>query len=186
MAEFPSTPIPSYALIQAQRYRTTVSAFDGGAEQRRRRQLFPRFDVSLRYEGLTLAEFRTLRQFHQARSGAWEEFYFYALEADDWTGLYVATGDGTTQIVDLPGKATSDQAIYCDNVEQETGWEILTGGGEASADRVSFTEAPGSGVIVTCDLTGLLRIRCRFAEDNLFSEWYDWDRRRAAVELKGL
>jgi hypothetical protein len=42
---------------------------------------------------------------------------------------------------------------------------VLTGGGAESSDRISFAPAPTLGKLITCDLTGFLRMRVRFKED---------------------
>ena len=42
---------------------------------------------------------------------------------------------------------------------------VLTGGGAESSDRISFAPAPTLGKLITCDLTGYLRMRVRFKED---------------------
>jgi hypothetical protein len=42
---------------------------------------------------------------------------------------------------------------------------VLEGGGAEDSDRISFSVPPALGVLITCDLTGYLRMRVRFKED---------------------
>jgi len=67
-----------------------------------------------------------------------------------------------------------------------SGYTILTGGGEESADRVQFDTAPASGVIITATFTGDLRIKCRFKEDKLTRSNFIYRLFRTGVELYGL
>ena len=59
-------------------------------------------------------------------------------------------------------------------------------GGAEGADRVQFTSPPSSGAIVSCDFTGLMRIRCRFREDAMTKEYMANGLYRTGLELKGL
>jgi len=84
------------------------------------------------------------------------------------------------------GKNTSSQTIYIYGTEQTSGYSILIGGGNSASDRVEFTSPPADGSIITCDFTGYLRMRCRFAYDKLPRELFTTMRFNYGVELKGL
>lgn len=194
MAEvFPEDILPVYPVVITPVWGTLVSDFDSGNEQRRQKLLYAKYDVQLQMRAVSAADLQTLWDFYQARKGAAGAFYFYDPRPANGitvshTGLYVGTGDGSTEIFDIPGKSTSSQTIYVDGTEQTvtTDYAILTGGGDGSADRVDFVVAPGNGQIITCDFTGTLRIRCRFAQDSLSFEWFMVLLTNIGLQLKGL
>jgi len=188
MATFPTDPAPIYPLVIEPEWKTLISNLDGGGEDRRQKWLYPKYNVRLKYSPLTKAEMQTLWNFYLARRGAYEAFYIYDLVSMDHDGQYCATADGSTDIFDLPGKATSSQTIYLDGIEQTvtTDYSILTGGGESDSDRVDFVSAPAAGAIVTADFTGFLRMRVRFAQDKLSREMFSYLLFNHGLELKGL
>lgn len=191
MAIYPATPNPVYPIIIKPVWNTLITQFDSGAEQRRQKSLYPKFDVKLKYKGLSAADTQTLWDFYMARKGAFESFYFFDPAPDmsiatSYDNLLVGTGDGSTDIFDLPGKSTSSQTIYIDGVDQSGSFSILTGGGDGSADRVDFTTAPALGESISCDFTGQLRINCRFAHDELSKELFVRVLFNYGIELKGL
>jgi hypothetical protein len=169
MSEYPSTPKPAPdGLLVTPVWTTVTTSFDAMTEQRKAKQVFAKYDVSLKYpEGMTNADIVTLWAFYMARKGAYQAFYIYDLLSQAHTGLYVGWGDGDTKTFDLPGKSTSGQKIYVDSVEKTvtTDYSIVVGGGAESSDRVTFVTAPELGKLITCDLTGYLRMRVRFKED---------------------
>jgi len=187
MAEFPTTPVPKFPITVKQVWNTIVTPFDSGTEQRRQKQAFPKYDIELLFDILSKTEFAALWNFYTARRGSYEAFYFYTIPAtEDFDGLYVDVGNGSTTIFDLPGKSTSAQSIYLDNVLQTTGYSILTGGGAENADRVSFTSAPTAGQVITCDFTGYQRIHCRFESDEIAKEMFSVQLYRTGLKLKGV
>jgi hypothetical protein len=136
---------------------------------------------------LSAAEFRNLYDFYMARRGAFESFYFYTIDADTFNEpLYVGMGDGMASTFDLPGKSTSAQSIYLDGVLQSSGFNILTGGGDGSSDRVHFTTAPAAGLVIVCTFSGFMRIRCRFQDDKLTKERFSVALYKTGLSLKGL
>jgi hypothetical protein len=187
MSEFPTSPIPKHPYEITAVWKTIITAFDAANEQRRQKQAFAKYDVNLVYDRLTDAEIMTLWNFYQARKGAYEAFYFYTLETSGWEGLYIGTGDGTTVTFDLPGKSTSSHTIYSNGSEVDSGdYTILTGGGAGNSDRITFDVAPVSNTIITCDFTGYMRIRCRFEEDRMTKQWFEYVLFRTGLKLKGL
>jgi hypothetical protein len=101
---------------------------------------------------------------------------------------YIGTGDGTTEIFDIPGRSTSSQTIYVDSVEQTvtTDYVILTGGGTSSSDRVDFVSPPALGAIITCDFSGYLRMRVKFAEDQMSYDLFVTTLYNVGLSMKGL
>jgi hypothetical protein len=210
---YPTTPVPSWPYDIKIRWNTTVSSFDSGKEQRRQKNLYPKYDVSLTYPVLTAANMQILWSFYQSKKGTYEPFYFYSLESTTWEGCYIGIGDGVTTTFDIPGRSTSNVIIYQDGVELRSAGtsdillendDILTaedddtiiregpeeytlyiGGGAASADRVTFATAPAENDLITCNFTGYLRIRCRFQEE-LSRSAFTAALYQTGIKLKGL
>lgn len=188
MEVFPSSVAPVYPASITPVWNTSVADFGNGAEQRNQRWLYAKYDVIQKYSHLTSTQAQTLWSFYQARKGAYEAFYFFDTYVFDHEGLYIATGDGSTQIFDLPGKSTSSQAIYENGTPMTvtTDYTILTGGGDGAADRVSFVSVPASGNIYTVDFTGYLRAKVRFRQDSLSRENFMTTLFAMGVDLKGV
>lgn len=171
MAEYPATPKPAPdGLSITPIWKTVTTESDAMTEQRKQKALYARYDVSIRYpQTMTAADIQTIWNFYMARKGAYGSFYIYDLVTFTHAGLFVGWGTGAAVTFDLPGKSTSAQTIYLDGVLRTltTHYSILTGGGAESSDRVLFVTAPASGVLITCGLTGYLRMRVRFKDDKL-------------------
>jgi hypothetical protein len=212
---YPTYPVPSWPYDIKVRWNTTISSFDGGKEQRRQKNLYPKYDVSLTYPVLSVANMQILWSFYQARRGTYEPFYFYSLESTLWEGCYIGIGDGTTTTFDIPGRSTTAVTIYQDGValsatglsglllenddtlEYENGdtavketldepeYVLHSGGGAAASDRVTFVTAPAVNDLLTCDFTGYLRIRCRFQEE-LSRSAFTAALYKTGIKLKGL
>jgi hypothetical protein len=186
MAEFPSsTVIPSYPYELLPVWKTIVSAFDSGKEQRRQKQTYAKYDVKLKFENLTNSQMQTLWNFYIARRGSYEAFHFYTPDTADWDGLYIGVGDATKVIFDIPGKNTSTLSVYIDGAATSA-YTALIGGGESNSDRIEFNSAPTAGQIITCDFSGYLRIRCRFKEDSMSRELFEYTLHKTSLELKGV
>lgn len=195
MAIFPESLIPAHPFDIEPEWNTLVKDTDGGAEQRRQKSLYPRFNARFRLNALESADAQTMWDFYMARKGRFESFYFFdpvpnisGIGTTSYDDLYIGTGDGSTDIWDLPGKSTSSQVIYIDGATQtlSTDYAILTGGGDGSADRVDFVTAPALGEAISCDFTGKLRINCRFAQDRLSRSLFMTVLFTFGIELKGL
>ena len=186
MAQYPTVPKPQMPYELTSVFKTLISGFDSGKEQRREKQTYAKYDVSLTYNALSSANLNLLWNFYMARHGDAEAFYFYTLETDAWANLFIGTGDASTFIFDLPGKSTSSQTIYYNGTALGSGYAILTGGGTESSDRVQFTAAPDENVIITCDLTGYMRIRCRFEDPKMSKKNFMGSLYQTGIKLKGL
>jgi uncharacterized protein (TIGR02217 family) len=193
MSTFPEDPKPIYPLVITPRFNTVVSGMDSGSEERTAKWLFPKYDTTVKYHGLSASDVQILWNFYLSRKGAYEAFYIYDLAllasiAKSHVGQYVATGDGATDTFDIPGRSTSSHTVYIDNVEQTvtSDYSISYGGGASGSDQVVFVSAPAEGEVVTVDFTGYLRIRCRFAQDNLSFDLFQTVLFSTGIELKGL
>lgn len=184
MARYPTVPIPQYPLSITQRHRNIITTFDGGTEQRRRKSVFPVYDVALTYNALSVADEDILWAFYREMNGAYQEFYFFTIFNESHEGLYVGIGDGATTIFDIPGVISGPAAVYVDGAPGS--YSLLIGGGSEGSDRVEFTTPPAENAILSCDIVGTHRIKCRFAEDEMTKELFTYRIYRTGIQLKGL
>lgn len=192
MAAFPNlTNAPAEEpLIEEMEWKTLVSRFDDlGAEQRKRKWLYPRRNLTLAFNRITKAQGQTLWEFYLARQGAYEAFTFFYYFSATYDGEYVGTGDGSTLIFNLPSKQASDYTLYVDGAEKDAGGVDYTFGSEGGtdgADKATFVAAPASGARITWDFTGYLKVRARFAEDRMSWETFMNKAVTTGLKLKGL
>lgn len=76
METYPSGPPASYVFTGAIQFKTLISAFENGVEQRRKKWGQGKPSFSLIYDVLTSSEMDILYDFYVARSGSYEAFYF--------------------------------------------------------------------------------------------------------------
>jgi uncharacterized protein (TIGR02217 family) len=193
MAVFPEGVALAWPIVIEPTWDTLIHTTDSGAEQRRQKSLYPRFNVKFQLRGKSATDAQTIWDFFMARKGAFESFYFFDPAPNmsiltSYDDLFIGTGDGDTEVFDIPGKSTSSQVIYIDGTTQTltTDYVILTGGGDGNADRVDFVTAPALGTAISCDFSGRLRINCRFAYDSLPKELFATILFNFGIELKGL
>lgn len=193
MATFPeSSPIPQYPLILEPEFNTLVSNFSGlGGEKRRKKLLFPRYNITVNYNILTVVDVRTLYEFFMSVSGSYESFYIYDLaiilsHPFNHFNQFCGIGDGTTTIFDIPGRSTSSHTVYVDSVDTTVDATILIGGGSSDSDRVELDNAPLTGSIIKIDFTGFLRMKVRFSDDKLARINTKTDLYKYSIKLKGL
>lgn len=195
MAEYPSYNSVKYNVpfVVDHEFKTLVSQFDSnGVEKRRRKFLFPKRNISLTYNNnITYIEARTLWNFYLDRYGAYEAFSFFFVNSDTYEGEYIGTGDGSTVLYDLPGKSTSARTVYVDGSTMTPGgsaydYEFNSGTGGDGADSITFSVGPAEGARITIDFTGLLRVTCRFKEDQLSYEQFYLRLTQLGVNFRGL
>jgi len=187
MVAFPdliSGVTPINPLAQGIEFRTLLSEYDSGQVVTKQKRLFPRRSFPLQYQYLSLVEARTLWQFYLSRRGRHLPFNLFLAYADTYTGEYVGTGNGTGKIFNLPSKSATSRTIYVSGVA--TGHTFAAGGGEDGADKVTFSTAPGAGQYITCDFTGRLKVRCKFAEDQMTFETFFNRLVTTGLKLQGL
>jgi hypothetical protein len=189
MATFPEDPAPYEFEIEPE-WKTIVTDISDGSEQRKQKRSYAKYNVRLKfdYTEVDVDEMEDIWNFYIARKGSYEAFYIYDFMVSmDHLGLYVGTGDGSTTTFDIPGRSTSITQVYKDNFGIGFFWWVShSGGGAGNSDRITFDNAPDEGVIVTVDFTGYLRIRCRFADDNLSRETFLGIAFGFGISLEGL
>lgn len=189
-----NTSIPMDVSVNTDMLYTTVATkFDDNMkEQRKRKSLYPRRNITVGYTYITLAEARTLWQFYQSRYGRYESFFFVLPYWDTYVGEYIATGDADQTVWDLPTENISSYTIYLDGSAQSEGpsgmgsYEISAGAGSDSNDRLEFWSAPAEGQRITVDFTGNLVIKVRFEEDVLSFERFRDKLTSMGIALHGL
>jgi len=186
MAVFPTSPEYGYPVVFTPVWNTLKSGYENGSEQRRQKWLYPKYDITIRFNALTEADAKTIYEFYMARNGSYESFYFFDPYAFNHVGLYVGTGDGVEDIFDIPGKSTSVYTHYENGDVVTSGFSVLTGGGDGEADRIDYTTAPPAGTIITIDFTGYLRAKVRFKDDAMDRNNFTTNLFRYGLELKGL
>lgn len=192
MAKFPTSPVPSYEHVTQARFKTVISIFDDGNEQRRQKWTAPQYDISLQFNAIPTTAMQTLWNFFEARKGAYDAFSYYIGEA--WsekqtvTGAYIAVADGSATGFTLPCKNSSAVTLYQNG--SAIGSSIVTvntTAGVDDADTLSLTGlTPSSGDVLTCDFTGYQKVRCRFKEDSLARSLWERGLYKVSMEMKGL
>lgn len=153
-------------------FQTLINGYDNGAEQRRAKRLYPRRDVTLKYNRRDIDAIRTIWQFYIGCRGCDRDFSFYLHYLDNYFDEYAATADGLASQFNLSGRGITSHALYLDGVPLTEGrdYDLDPGMGTDGSDSVIFTTPPPAGGRLTCDFNGYLRIRCRFAKDELSYE----------------
>ncbi len=177
LAVYPETPPPSFTYPLKDRYETIISERCSQNEQAQALRRFPARSFMVGYSKRDLGtEWNVIHDFHTARLGQWETFWFYDFLTRAWTDLKVGRGDGTTRTFDLPGKSiVSATLVVRVNDVIETHRSLSAGTGEGSSDQVIFDSgyAPADGSLITAAFTGRLRIKARKADE--FSDKFDID-----------
>jgi uncharacterized protein (TIGR02217 family) len=185
VAAYPESPYPTYPYVIEPEWRTLVTEFDSGEEQRRSKWTYAHYNIRLSYYGLASSAVGNLYEFYMARKGASEAFSFFdPLGASTHTGLYVGTGDGATTAFNLPGRQMASKTVYINGATVAS--TVSTAAGLDGSDSLLFGVAPTSTQVLTCDFVGTLRVRCRFAEDRMSKQTFEKALFSAGIELKGL
>ena len=195
MAEYVSYNSVQYSVPfqVSHNFKTLVSQFNSqGVEKRKKKWLFPKRDITLNYSNnLSYIEARTIWQFYLNMYGAYEAFSFFFVNSDTYENEYISTGNGSDTVYDLPGKSTSARTVYVDGSTMTPGgsaydYTFNADDGADGSDSITFNIAPAAGARITIDFAGLLRVRCRFAEDSLQYEQMYLRLTNIGLSLKGL
>ncbi len=170
---FPETI--SYGSAGGPGFMTTVLMLGSGHESRNINWAKSRAKYNATYGVRSKANLDAVLAFFYARQGQGYAFPYKDFRDYSVTGQAVGTGNASTRIFDLKktytsGAYTYDRLnilpvvntvkIYFDGVEQVTGWTA-----DREAATVTFTNAPGQGVVITADFE--FHVPVRFATDDL-------------------
>jgi uncharacterized protein (TIGR02217 family) len=156
-------------------FLTTILVLGSGHEQRNINWEKSRAKYNATYGVRSNANLDAVLAFFYARRGPGYAFPYKDFRDYAVTGQAVGTGDTETKTFDLKktytsGAYTYDRLnilpvadtvhIYFDGVEQTSGFTV-----DREAATVTFTNAPGMGVIITADFE--FHVPVRFATDDL-------------------
>jgi len=172
MEIFPQNIFVSGTLPKKTMFKTLITAFETGKEQRRKKWAFPRREFGLNYKRVVRGSFKDIWKFYHERSGAYEAFWLIDPSFDYWYGEFLGYGNGTQTYFDLKSVSTDQEtltvSVYVDGVS--SAFTFVSGSGQGGCDRVIMGVAPETGTIVTADFYGKLRIPARFLQDELTRE----------------
>jgi len=77
--------------------------------------------------------------------------------------------------------ASSPLTVYENGIKKN--YTFSQGSGDAGVDRVTFDVAPANGSVITADLTGQLRLRSRFSNDQMSQELFEHVLYSTGIEL---
>lgn len=191
MAKFPTTPIPSYSQVVEVEYKTIISMFDDGSEQRRAKWDFPKTNIEVYYNALPSSSINTLWDFYRARRGSYEAFHFYLGEAESQSynesSMYVATADGASTTYPMPCKNSTITDLYVDGSSQGSSlYNVTSTDGVDDCDTLHLAFTPASGEVLTVSFDGYPKYRVRFAEDKMSKELFERSLYKTGLKLKGL
>lgn len=163
-------------------FSTAVQKAVSGREVRAAFMAYPRWRFSLSYEVIRatpdMAELSTLLGFFLSRHGMFDSFLYLNPADNAASAMQFGVGDGSTRTFPLsrslggfvePTQNVSSPVIYLNG----TPTSAYTMDGKAN---ITFTAAPGAGVVLTW--SGTFYYRCRFLADvsdfNNFAEAL-WD-----------
>ena len=175
-AVYPSLPGLAWDRRRTPQWRTGIQTAVSGKETRAAYWQYPLYKWELTYEFLRAdavhAELQTLLGFFNARKGAFDDFLF--LDPRDCSASGQALGVGNGSATGFPlartlggetepvAAAVATPTVFLNGVET-TAFTL-------SGNLLTFTSAPGSGVVITADFSFYWRVR--FAEDTAeFSEF---------------
>lgn len=169
MSVFPDIR-PSYDYTIASMFRTLkIGPTDGDFIQRRRKRIVPLHIITIKWDVLSQVEEKTLYDFYIARSGPWQDFAFFDFDSKSYSSVTIGTGDGSTKSFNLIAKNTSARTIFVNGVAKSEGvdYTFYSGLGTDGQDKITFGTAPGSGLAITADYTGMKYFKnCIFQDDN--------------------
>lgn len=169
---FPSTITEKYGGQVEHLWRTIITDFESGKEQRQRRWAFPKRRLTLPYGAVAEDRVRDFWKFYMERCGAWDTFYFYFREMRHWYGEYIARATGALATFDLPSKETLESSLEVKLDGVVTGVTFISGGGAAGSDRIQFATNPAEGALITASFYGKFRLYGRFEADKLTDETF--------------
>ena len=179
---FPSLPGLAWSVTKTPTFQTRIQRAVSGRELRAVDYPFPLWQFTLVFDLLRdnpaagYDELRTLMGFFMLCQGAYDTFLFHDPTDDQVAGQQIGVGNASTTVFQLlrsmgttlPGGGFQEpivapdvvSAVYLDGITQSsTSYNI-----DQDTGRLTFSKAPGSGLIVTVDFS--YYFRCRFIDDS--------------------
>jgi len=151
---YPSIPKPFYSYIVDHQFRTSLTDFDSGTEQRNMRWRFPKRTFINVYKLMAFSAIQrdAIYEFFQNRSGSYDLFWYFDFQDRKWVDQYVGRGDGVTQTYDVPGILTTTVTLdTIDNILTEAGDNILTEDGDYIIGEGNMVQVGASPPIIYVD-----------------------------------
>jgi len=149
-------------------FRTLVSEFDDGTEQRRKKWSTQRRLFTLGHSIMPKADIETLWDFYRAREGRFDNFQYRNPQDFEIIDEDVGVGDGSPSQVfflDVPPIIAGSITITVAAVP-ETGFTLTN----ALTGEITFDSSTPTGVIIASYEN---RIICRFNEDIFSAEMFE-------------
>jgi len=107
---YPAYPVPSYSYLVEEGYKTLISEFDSGAEQRRMLLRFSKRTFILNYLNNNQSDRDIVRSFFRKHKGASIPFWYFDCEKRKWTDEYL----GQIKFEPLAGALAEDGGVFTD------------------------------------------------------------------------
>jgi hypothetical protein len=171
---WPTSPPPSFSYPLEDEYETVISVAEGTNEVAQMNRRFPKRGFAIGYDSIALGtDWATIHNFHTARLGAYETFWFFDFLSRPWTDIKVGRGDGSTTTFDLPSKNTvNDSSLIIKVNDTPVSKSFSSGTGLGGADQIIIA-APALGALITAAFKGQLRLKARKADR--FADKFDLD-----------
>ncbi len=173
MKIYPSSPLPTPPIEVRQKWKTDITAIEGGKEFRRARWLFPKREFVLKYENLTHENIEIFWNFYKSVKGAYESFWYKFPIIEQHEEEYLGTGDGANREFFLPSSNANLIKIYINsNPLSASDFTVTTNADEGRRDKITLNAAPAAGEIVTADFLGKLILKVRFKDDIISKQMF--------------
>jgi hypothetical protein len=176
MAIFPDVR-PDWGYSMNPVYRTDkLGPTDGDFVQRRRRRSTPLYEITLSYSGrLDASKVKQLLDFFKDHYGGWGAFTFYDFLPVPFSEFQVGIGDGTTTRFLLENYRDIQNELVLVDGFADPNYVIERRTGPDGQDELFFPTAPASGVTITIEGEGCLRVdNCIFEKDVLPTSLESW------------
>ena len=168
--EFPvSVNIPFREELQ---FNTLLTKYEDGKEQRRKKWSTPKRTYQIQLRGRTNTVMDQVWSFYNARSGAFDTFYFENPNESPVTGEIVGTSNGSTTQFGLDNFPLPSGGITSLTVGSITYTENINYTLARTTGVITFDVAPSGSQTITASYP-FCRI-VRFSEDNLDRELFNF------------
>lgn len=154
-AVFPTFSGLSWPIKRVPRFNTKVKEAVSGRECRAAFMAYPKYDIELTFEYLSLADYQTLGGFFKSRKGKFDSFLFLDADENVVSAQTVGTGNGTNkdfQLLRTVGAFTEpceningSPSIFLNGVLKTLTTDYTIG----ATGIVTFVSAPAAGVVVS-------------------------------------
>lgn len=177
---------PDFVYEPSDKFRTILSEFESGKEQRRAMWSSALAQFLVRKQFVSKADSDTLRAFFKARQGSFDYFWFDNPDDDQVTDEVVGTGNGVTTVFNLAKYPVQTGAASTFKVNGVPASATLSNDNVLFKGKVTFATAPanGAGILGTYKFYYVVR----FLEDVLIRkltsfQLYDFEAKLMEVRL---